>query len=58
VDGARPASGDRQQQKALHSPMMSVGPMADVGETALTWFQANILDFVPLDGSVVKMAAE
>jgi phenylpropionate dioxygenase-like ring-hydroxylating dioxygenase large terminal subunit len=47
-----------QQQKALHSPMMSVGPMADVGETALTWFQANILDYVPLEGSAVKMASE
>ncbi len=47
-----------QQQQALHSPMMQVGPMADVGETALTWFQANILDYVPLQGPGVRMAAE
>ena len=37
-----------QQQKALHSPRMKVGELADVGETSLTWFQANILDHVPL----------
>ena len=47
-----------QQQQALHSPMMQVGPMADVGETALTWFQANILDYVPLQGPGMRMAAE
>ncbi len=47
-----------QQQKALHSPMMKVGPLAAVGETSLTFFQANILDFVPLDGPGLKMAAE
>jgi len=47
-----------QQQKALHSPMMKAGPMAAIGETALTWFQANILDFVPLDDPSMKMAAE
>ncbi len=38
-----------QQQKAFHSPMMKVGRLADHGETSLTFFQANILDHVPLD---------
>ena len=38
-----------QQQKALHSPMMKTGELADLGETSLTFFQANILDLVPLD---------
>jgi hypothetical protein len=47
-----------QQQKALHSPMFKVGALADVGETSLTFFQANVLDFVPLDGPGVRLAAE
>jgi phenylpropionate dioxygenase-like ring-hydroxylating dioxygenase large terminal subunit len=47
-----------QQQKALHSPMFKVGPLADVGETSLTFFQANVLDFVPLEGPGVRMAAQ
>ena len=38
-----------QQQKALRSPMMKTGELADHGETSLTFFQANILDLVPLD---------
>jgi len=46
-----------QQQKALHSPMMKVGPLAQSGETSLTWFQQHILDHVPLRGPV-RMAAE
>ena len=37
-----------QQQKALASPAMKVGPLADRGETSLTFFQANILAHVPL----------
>jgi len=46
-----------QQQKALHSPMMKVGPLARMGETSLTWFQQHILDHVPLNGPL-RMAAE
>ena len=41
-----------QQQKAFHSPKMKVGELADLGETSLTFFQANILDHVPLEGPV------
>jgi Rieske 2Fe-2S family protein len=47
-----------QQQKALHSPMMHVGPLAQSGETSLTWFQRHILDYVPLEGPAMRMAAE
>ena len=44
-----------QQQKALHSPMMQAGPLADSGETSLTWFQQHILDYVPLDGPGLRI---
>jgi len=47
-----------QQQKALHSPMMQTGPLARLGETSLTWFQQHILDYVPLEGPSMRMAAE
>jgi len=47
-----------QQQKALHSPMMETGPLAQSGETSLTWFQQHILDYVPLEGPAMRMAAE
>ena len=47
-----------QQQQALHSPMMEVGPLAQSGETSLTWFQQHILDYVPLEGPAMRMAAE
>jgi Rieske 2Fe-2S family protein len=47
-----------QQQKALHSPMMETGPLAQSGETSLTWFQQHILDYVPLEGPGMRMAAE
>ena len=37
-----------QQQKAFHSPRMDFGQLADHGESALTWFQAHVMDHVPL----------
>ena len=37
-----------QQQKGFHHPRMRTGQLADRGETSLTWFQANVLDYVPL----------
>ncbi|MEX2648144.1 MAG: aromatic ring-hydroxylating dioxygenase subunit alpha [Alphaproteobacteria bacterium] len=45
-----------RQQKGLRSPMFKVGPMARRVETSLTFFQANILDYVPLEGA--RQAAE
>ena len=35
-------------QQAMRSPMYRVGPMAPNVESPLTYFQQNILDFVPL----------
>ncbi len=37
-----------RMQKAMRSPMYRVGPMAPNVESPLTYFQQNILDFVPL----------
>ena len=37
-------------QKAMRSPAFEVGPLSNgEGETALTYFQQNILDYVPLN---------
>lgn len=44
-----------KMQRALHSPMSSVGDLADGagGEAPLTFFQQNVLDFVrPLSGGI------
>jgi len=45
-----------RQQQALNSPMFKVGPMARRVETSLTFFQANVLDCVPLEAA--RPAAE
>ena len=37
-----------RMQKAMRSPMYRVGPMAPNVESPLTYFQQNILDFVPM----------
>ena len=37
-----------RQQQALESPKFAVGPLARRVETSLTFFQANVLDWVPL----------
>lgn len=37
-----------RMQQAMRSPMYRVGPMAPNVESPLTYFQQNILDFVPL----------
>jgi phenylpropionate dioxygenase-like ring-hydroxylating dioxygenase large terminal subunit len=39
-----------RQQKAINSPVFEVGPLARRVETSLTFFQANVLDYVPLEG--------
>ena len=45
-----------RQQGALRSPRFQVGPLAARVETALTFFQRNILDFVPLDSPLSRAA--
>ncbi len=37
-----------RMQKAMRSPIYRVGPMAPNVESPLTFFQQNILDFVPM----------
>ena len=46
-----------QQQKGFRHPLMATGDLADRGETSLTWFQANLLDHVPLEGPARPLAA-
>ena len=42
-------------QKVIASPAFEIGPLSNgEGETALTYFQQNVLDFVPLPKSKVS----
>ncbi len=40
-----------RMQRAMSSPVYAVGPMAPDAESALTFFQRNVLDYVPLAAS-------
>lgn len=40
-----------RMQRAMSSPVYAVGPMAPDAESALTFFQRNVLDYVPLTAS-------
>ena len=40
-----------RMQRAMSSPLYAVGPMAPYAESALTFFQRNILDYMPLTAS-------
>jgi phenylpropionate dioxygenase-like ring-hydroxylating dioxygenase large terminal subunit len=45
-----------RQQQALQSPRFKVGPLARRVETSLTFFQRNVLDYVPLEPPLARAA--
>ena len=43
-----------RMQRAMESPVYGVGPMAPIVESQLTFFQRNLMDFVPVERETIR----